>query len=166
MYEIGLDYQIYFCLEDFQNNKENVVRNTGAFWFDPESFEYKGGPKAIYNVFMMLGNLGNEMFTGGSKINDEFVGVIPTLGKDYIALLIYNYVDSDTATNFLSRNISSLNGQDRKSLLNTIKSGMLDKIISIIAHATFYVIIVVIVSVMILWIICSLLGVLLLLGII
>ena len=62
MYEAGINYQLYFCLEDFQNNKEGVVRNVGVFGFDSEASEYKGAPKSIYNVFRMLSSLGNSAF--------------------------------------------------------------------------------------------------------
>jgi hypothetical protein len=130
MYEAGLDYQLYFCLEDFQNNKEGVVRNVGIFWFDSESSKYKGGPKSIYNVFRMLGNLGNDMFLPLPKVNDEFVGVIAAKSPDTITVLIYNYIDEATVTNYLSRNIASLNNPERKALLRIIKSNTLEKFIS------------------------------------
>jgi uncharacterized protein YeaO (DUF488 family) len=127
MYEAGLDYQVYFCLEDFQKNKEGVNRNVGAFWFDTETPQYKGAPKAAYNVFKMLANLGNEMFIL-PKLNDEFVDVIAARTKDYISIIIYNYIDPDIAKNYLSRNIASLNERERRFLLTLIKSDKLDKI--------------------------------------
>jgi len=130
MYEAGIDYQLYFCLEDFQNNKEGIVRNVGIFSFDPESSEYKGEPKATYNIFKMLSNLGNNMFSASLKPNDEFVDVIATKTQDRIALLIYNYIDPDIARNYLSRNISALSAAERKSLLNIITSDRLDKILA------------------------------------
>lgn len=126
MYEAGLDYQLYFCLEDFQNNKEGVVRNVGIFSFDPEHSEYKGSPKAIYNVFRILTNLGPDMFV--AKLDDEFVGVIATKAQDYIAVLIYNYIDPEIVRDYLSRNISNLNSSERKALLGIIKSDKLAKI--------------------------------------
>ncbi len=125
MYEAGIDYQIYFCLEDFQNNKEGVVRNVGIFSFDSESTEYKGAPKSIYNVFRMLSKLGSEMFL--PKFNDEFTGVIATKAPEYIALLFYNYIDPNTAVNYLSKNIANLSGAERKFLLNIIKAKNLEK---------------------------------------
>jgi len=128
MYEAGLDYQLYFSLEDFQNNKEGVVRNTGIFWFDPKFSEYKGGPKAIYNVFRMLIHLGNDMFLSSFKLKDEFMGIIATKGKDYITLLIYNYIDPDIVTSYLSDTIASLNSAERKSLLRLINSDTVTKI--------------------------------------
>ncbi|MCX5703305.1 MAG: hypothetical protein NT066_02270 [Candidatus Omnitrophica bacterium] len=126
MYEAGIDYQIYYCLEDFQHNKEGVVRNVGAFTFDAEYPEYKGRAKAVYNIFRMLGSLGSEMFL--SKLNDEFVGAIATKTEDAIVILVYNYIDPDIVTGYLSKNISSLNGAERKILLNIIKSQRLEKI--------------------------------------
>lgn len=127
MSEAGIDFQLYFCLEDFQNNKEGVVRNVGIFSFDTEHSEYKGGPKVSYNVLKMLAALNSDMFA--SKINDEFVGLIATRSQDDIAILIYNYIDPEIAKNFLSRNIATLSGAERKMLLNIIKSGQLEKII-------------------------------------
>ncbi|MDP3731506.1 MAG: hypothetical protein Q8R31_00540 [Candidatus Omnitrophota bacterium] len=130
MYEAGIDYQLYFCLEDFQNNKEGIVRNVGIFSFDSESSEYKGEPKAAYNIFRMLSNLGNNMFSASLKPNDEFVDVIATKTKERIAILIYNYIDPEITRNYLSRNIASLNGAERKSLINIITSNSLEKILS------------------------------------
>ena len=126
MYESGIDYQLYFSLEDFQNNKEGVVRNTGIFSFDPEHSGYKGSPKSVYNVFRMLYVLGNDMFT--PKLEDEFVGVIATRDEERIVLVVYNYIAPDIVTNFLSRNIAGLNAAERKLLLNVIKSQKLEKI--------------------------------------
>ena len=126
MYKADLDYQLYFCLEDFQNNKEGVVRNVGIFYFDSESLEYKGGPKSIYNVFRMMSNLGKDMFL--SKFNDEFVGVIATKSDEGLVLLINNYMDPEIFNSYLSKNIASLNKAERKILLNFIKSGQLKKI--------------------------------------
>jgi len=126
MYKAGIDYQIYFSLEDFQNNKEAVTRNVGIFSFDPERTEYKGAPKSIYNVFRMLANLGSNLFL--QKPEDEFVGVIATKSQEDIALLIYNYIDPEIVTNFLSKDIATLNDAERKFLLNLFKSDKLEKI--------------------------------------
>ena len=128
MYEAGIDCQLYFCLEDFQNNKEGVVRNVGIFSYDPESSEYKGTPKATYNAFRMLANLGSNMFL--QKLDDEFVGIIATKGEDYFVILVYNYVDPEITLNFFSKNISTLNKSDRKALLGIIKSDKLKRILS------------------------------------
>lgn len=129
MYEAGLDYQLYFCLEDFQNNKEKVARNVGIFRFDSESSGYKGAPKVIYNVFRMLRSLGDKMFVL-PKLDDEFVGKIATRQDDYIAVIFYNYIDPYAARDYLSRNITTLNDAERKIFLNLVKSDKLEKIIS------------------------------------
>jgi hypothetical protein len=126
MYEAGLDNQVYFCLEDFQANREGVVRNVGVFTFDPEYIEYKGAPKAAYNAFKMFGKLGSNLFA--AKFNDDFVGVIPTKSDEGFALIIYNYIDPEIVNNYLSGNIANLNNAERKSLLNFIKSKKLDQI--------------------------------------
>lgn len=129
MYEAGIDYQLYFCLEDFQNNEEGVVRNVGTFSFDSDSAEYKGSPKAIYNIFRMLNNFKNEMFLSSLKFNDEFVGTIATKADDSITILIYNYIDPDIAINYLTRSIATLNNSERKILLSLINSDRFKKII-------------------------------------
>jgi hypothetical protein len=126
MYDAGIDYQLYFSLEDFQNNKEGVVRNTGIFSFDSESPGYKGSPKSIYNIFRMLSNLGGDLFL--SKFDDEFVGVIATKDEERMVILIFNYIDPDIVTNFLSRNIAGLNAAERKMVLGIINSQKLEKI--------------------------------------
>ncbi|TRZ95573.1 hypothetical protein D4R78_02815 [bacterium] len=130
MYRAGINYQLYFCLEDFQNNFAGVTRNTGAFWFDSESGEYKGGYKCIYNLFRMLYSLGNKFFTSLPKLDDEFVGIIATRGDDYLAIMVYNYLDPDIARNYLSRNISGLSGSEIKSILDFIQTRKLDKIVN------------------------------------
>lgn len=129
MYEAGLDHQLYFCLEDFQGNKEHVVRNVGVFMFDPLAQSYKGKPKSIYGVFKMLSNLGKEMYVL-KKSNDEFTGIIASKGQDNITLLIYNYIDRSSAKNYLSRNVGILNDAERKTLLTLIKTDKLEKIVS------------------------------------
>ncbi|MFH1441594.1 MAG: hypothetical protein ABIH18_06115 [Candidatus Omnitrophota bacterium] len=128
MFEAGLDYQVYFCLEDFQNNKERVVRNVGVFLFDKQSQAYKGGVKSIFNVLEMLAGLGKNRFIL-PKINDEFIGGIASKGNDTITVLIYNYIDPYLSRNYLSRNIALLNDSERKMLLNFIRSDELEKII-------------------------------------
>ncbi len=129
MYESGIDYQLYFSLEDFQSNKEHVLRNTGVFWFDSESQEYKGGGKLTYNAFKLLACLGKNMFLL-PKTNDDFIDIIATKAEDNIVILIYNYIDPDMAKNYISRNVAVLNEPERKVLLSFIKSGKLEKIIS------------------------------------
>jgi hypothetical protein len=128
MQEAGLNYQVYFSLEDFQNDKDGIARNVGLFSFDAESTEYKGQAKAAYNALRMLNGLGSEMFL--KKLQDDFVGVIATKGADFFALIFYNYIDPEIALNFLSRNVSALNGAERRTLLNLMASGTLRKIIA------------------------------------
>ncbi len=130
MYEEGINYQLYFCLEDFQGNKENVVRNVGIFGFNPEASGYKGEPKAVYNIFRMFSSLGDKMYTASLKSNDEFVDVIATRTDERLVLLAYNYIDPEIARNYLSRNITTLNNAERKSLLSIIASGKLEEILS------------------------------------
>ncbi|MBU0548090.1 MAG: hypothetical protein KJ710_06635 [Candidatus Omnitrophica bacterium] len=128
MQQAGVDYQIYFCLEDFGGNKERVTRNLGVFSFAAERPDYKGYAKASYNTLRMLNLLGNELLS--VKLTDDFVGVIPTKSQDYFAVLIYNYIDPVAAINYLSRNIVYLNSAEKKSVLNIAKSDRIDKIIS------------------------------------
>jgi hypothetical protein len=130
MYESGLDYQFYFALEDFQNIKDGMLKDTGIFSFDPEASKYKGYPKAVYNVFRMLSKLGNTLFTLAENPNDEFVGVIATKSQGYLALIIYNYVDPLAARNYIFKNIVTLNSAARKALSRMVKANKLDKIIS------------------------------------
>jgi len=130
MYEAGIDYQLYFCLEDFFNKKEGVARNVGVFWFDLEASEYKGNPKSTYNVFKMLSRLGPDMFLAPAKVNDEFVGTIATKTQDGISLVIYNYIDPEAGKSYLSNNIATLNEVERKSLLNLITTNRIAKIFS------------------------------------
>jgi len=130
MYQAGLDYQIYFSLEDFQNNKEGVVRNTGLFWFDSALAAYTGGPKASFNAFKMLNKLGNNMFLPAVKIDDEFVGVVATYSKDTVTLVIYNYIDPEIFRNYLSRNIATLSPGERKILVALVTSDKFGKIIN------------------------------------
>jgi beta-xylosidase len=127
MYEAGIDYQIYFSLEDFQNRTDGMGRNVGIFWFNPENHNYQGGPKLTYNVFKMLASLGNNMFIS-PKPNDEFVGVIAAKKEDEIGILIYNYIDPQIARNYVSKNIASLKESGRRALINLAKSGTLEKI--------------------------------------
>ncbi len=128
MYEAGLDNQVYFSLEDFQDNPEKVTRNVGAFYIDSSLSQYKETPKSIYNVFRMMGMLGPEMYKVSSF--DEFCGVIATKSLDGIALLIYNYIDPDIVKSFLAHSICGLNNSERRYLLQIIKSDQLEKFIS------------------------------------
>ncbi|MCX5706585.1 MAG: hypothetical protein NTW13_02795 [Candidatus Omnitrophica bacterium] len=127
MYEAGIDNQVYFALEDFQNNKEGVTRNVGVFYFERANFQDKAGAKAIFNVFRMLNKLGPDMFL--VKLSDEFVGAIASKSQDEFSILIYNYLDPDIVKNYFSQDIAGLNEAERRFLLNLIRSGQLNKII-------------------------------------
>ncbi|MFH0917947.1 MAG: hypothetical protein V1830_02320 [Candidatus Omnitrophota bacterium] len=128
MYEAGIDYQTYFCLEDFGDNEVGAIRNLGIFSFDLARPENKGYPKANYNVWRMLGLLGQDLFR--AKFNDEFVGVISTKSVDYLALLVYNYIDPQAAMNYISHNIVYLNPAEQKAILSIIKSDRMKKILA------------------------------------
>jgi len=125
MYEAGVDNQTYFCLEDFQNNKEGVTRNVGVFYFNAK---HPAGPKASYNVFKMLKALGKDMFP--AKLNDDFAGVLATRSEEGIAILIYNYINPEIVKDTLSENIAGLNPVESKFLLGIIRSGRWLKIMS------------------------------------
>ncbi|MFH0790078.1 MAG: hypothetical protein V2A64_00430 [Candidatus Omnitrophota bacterium] len=129
MYESGLNYQLYFSLEDFYNETEGVIRNVGVFYLDPESLEYKNSPKSVYNVFRMLAALGNNMFLL-PKSDDDFVGIIATRSQDNFVIIVYNYIDPSIATNYLSRGMALINETERRFLLNLFKNNSLEKIIS------------------------------------
>ncbi|MBU0503204.1 MAG: hypothetical protein KKG43_02285 [Candidatus Omnitrophica bacterium] len=130
MSETGLDYQLFYSLEDFQNQSEGVVRNVGVFLFEKDANGYKSAPKAIYNVFKMLKRLGGGMLTESAKTKDEFVGLLASKDKDDLVIIAYNYIDQDIAKNYLSRNIVGLNEAERDFIVNVIKSGNLRKILS------------------------------------
>jgi hypothetical protein len=129
MYGAGLDYQLYFCLEDFQNNKEGVVRNVGVFWFNQDSSGYKSGPKSVYNLFRGLAALGNGMYAG-VKTNDEFVDALAAKSTGSFTLLIYNYIDPNLANSYISRTIAGLNAAERKMMLGLINSDKLEKVLA------------------------------------
>jgi len=129
MWEAGLDAQLYFCLEDFQTNKEGIVRNVGIFWFGKETTSYEGGPKSIYNTFRMLNNLGPEMYVI-PKLNDAFIGIIATKAQDSYTILVYNYIDPEIVRSYLSRNIAGLKEGERKVILSLIKTNRLEKIMN------------------------------------
>lgn len=128
MRRAGVNQQVYFCLEDFQNNPEGIRRNVGAFWFDDSRPQYKGGHKSIYNTFRMLARLGDKLFVSQTKPEDDFLGVIATKGKDYVAILAYNYIDPYIARNYLSKNIAGLSGSEIKSIIALTQSYDLNKI--------------------------------------
>ncbi len=128
MYEAGIDYQTYFCLEDFGDNQIGAIRNLGIFSFDLARPENKGYAKASYNVWQMIALLGQDLFT--AKFNDEFVGVISTKSAEDLTLLIYNYVDPQAAMNYLSHNIVDLNSVEQKAILSIVKSDRMKKILA------------------------------------
>jgi len=127
MHAAGIDYQTYFCLEDFEDKQLGVSRNLGIFAFDPARPENKGYAKSNYNLWRMLGACGQDLFT--SELSDEFVGTLATKSTDYFTLLIYNYIDPQAAMNYISRNIVDLNAAEQKSILGIIKSDRMKKIL-------------------------------------
>ena len=128
MYKAGLDYQLFFSLEDFQGNQEGIMRNVGVFWFEQNSPEYKGGNKSIFNAFRMLAQLDNVMLVPSPKPNDEFIDIIATRKQDGAAIMVYNYIDPEIFMNYVTRNISTLSRAESKSLLNLLKSDTVEKI--------------------------------------
>ena len=128
MLDAGINNQVYFALEDFDNKKETIVRNVGVFNFDAAHPENKVEPKPIYNVFRMLGSLGKDMFT--NQLDDEFSKAFATKSGDTITILIYNYVDPQAARNYLSRNIVNLSSSERKMLVNIIKTDKLNQVMA------------------------------------
>ena len=127
MSEAGIDYQLYFSLEDFQDNELGINANRGAFSYEPKSLDYSSKAKAIYNAFLMLNSLGEKLFS--TDISDEFVGALATKRKEDLVLLIWNYVDPLLARNYISRNIALLSEKCRVDLLGLFKSGQLDKVL-------------------------------------
>ncbi len=125
MGESGLDGQVFYCLEDFQNNKEGINSNRGVFRYEDKNSTYKGTPKSIYTVMLMLNALGSSQYTS-LALNDEFVGAIATRKGDDIILLIWNYIDPDAGRNLLSRSIATLNDKGQAALVGIVKSGKLD----------------------------------------
>ncbi|MFH1339557.1 MAG: cellulase family glycosylhydrolase [Candidatus Omnitrophota bacterium] len=127
MLKSGIDYQIFFSLEDFKNNKEGVNQNVGLFWFEPEYENYTGGPKSMFNVIRMLNMLGSEMFLT-SRLDNEFVGIIATRTKSGLALLFFNYIDPYIARNYLTRHMAELRPTRAKALANLVNSNKWEEI--------------------------------------
>jgi hypothetical protein len=121
MYESGLDYQMFFSLEDFQENKDGVVRNVGVFWYDQSRFAYSGGSKNVYTAFRMLGSLKNNLLIQ-QKDGDEFSGIIATRSGSEAAVIIYNYADPEIFRSFISRNIAAIKDADRAAVLSIVQS--------------------------------------------
>lgn len=128
MHAAGLDYQLFFAMEDFYNPKEGVARNLGIFTFDPAAPEAPARPKAMYNVFRMLSSLGGEMLVT-APLNDEFVGMIATRSKDKLVIIVHNYIDPEMTTSYLSRNLGSIAESERRFILKLINSGQIDKVL-------------------------------------
>lgn len=129
MLDAGLDYQIFFSLEDFQDNREGVVRNVGLFWFEQNPLAYKGGSKATYTAMRMINALGPQMVPVSETAPDEYAGMIATKKDSSVRLLVYNYVDPEIVLHHLSRNLSLLNEKERQQLLKLLKSEKLEKIL-------------------------------------
>jgi hypothetical protein len=102
--------------------------NTGIFWYDPSAPGYRGGTKPLYQAFRMLSQLGGSMFTG-VKTNDDYVTILATRDEKSLALIISNYIDSQSALNFISRTIATLKENERRELLNIIKADKLEVIL-------------------------------------
>lgn len=131
MYEAGVDRQVFYCLEDFRDNREGVDRNVGAFWFTQNAFQSESGPKTpVLNVFRMLAVLGAQMYVPSVKFNDECVGVIATRSNDQIVVIVYNYIDPEMARNFVSRSLSALNEADRRQVVSLFKKDQWDDLLN------------------------------------
>lgn len=130
MYEAGIDYSIFYCLEDFKDNKDGVARNVGVFWYEGKKDSYKVGQKAIYSVFKMLSLLGKQLFPASLKQSDDFVTVLATKDKEGMVLIISSYVDPNIGLNYISRNISILSDGERRILLSLLKNKKLELVLS------------------------------------
>lgn len=127
MYKTGIDYQIFFSMEDFQDNKYGINTNRGIFHYDGEGHQRLTHPKSIYNAFLMLNSLGSKMFD--ASLEDQFVQAFATReGKDRIVILLWNYIDPFMAKNYIARQVALLNKKDRKLFINMVKSGDLDRL--------------------------------------
>ncbi len=129
MYEAGIDYALFFCLEDFKANPAGVVRNVGAFSYDAQSRDYKGQGKAVYGALRMLSRLGKNWIVSGVRTNDDFVTVIPTRTPDGFAILIAQYIDPDPVRSLLSRMIAGLREGERRILLNLVSTGQFEDLL-------------------------------------
>jgi len=72
--------------------------------------------------------LGNEVFP--LKLEDEFTGALATRKQDTLAILLFNYVNPEAATDYLSRNIAPLRTSERRAILNLIGTQRLEDILS------------------------------------
>ena len=125
----GLTNQIYYCLEDFQNNKEGVTRNVGVFWFE-DGAQNQHGTKATYNALRMLTLLGKNMYNLPARSGDEFVDIIATRDKDTVSFILSNYCDPAIGMNYVSRSIGVLSDGERKILLKLIRAGKIERAIT------------------------------------
>jgi len=126
MFEAGLDAQIYFCLEDFQNNKEGININRGVFSYSLEN-PYLSNAKSIYNLYLFLNQLGDKFY--GCFSLDDFVQVLATARDSEIILLISNYIDPHIGRNYIFRNLSKLNQKDIHKVVQLYSSLKLDEVI-------------------------------------
>lgn len=123
MAESGIDYQVFFSLQDFQDNSELVNRNVGVF-------SNKNAAKSLFNVFKMISALGQNMFVSSAKFSDDFVGVVATKQDSDICVLVYNYIDSEAAKNFISKNIAFLNEKEREIVVDIVRTDKWGKILN------------------------------------
>lgn len=130
MQACGVDGQVYYCLEDFHSNTKHVTRNIGAFWFDFRNGQYKGGPKAVYNVFRMLQMLGDNFYQLPPPAGKGEVGILAGRDGTRVNVLVYNYVNPEAARDMLSRSVGGLNAAERKVLLRMIKDGSYGRLLS------------------------------------
>ncbi len=123
MSEAGIDYQVFFSLQDFQDNAELVNRNVGVF-------SSKNTPKNLLSVFKMISMLGQNMFLSSTKLTDDFVGVVATKQDSEICILIYNYIDTQAAKNFISKNVAFLNEKEREVVVDIVRTDKWEKILN------------------------------------
>jgi len=128
MQESGVDSQLFYCLEDFQNNQEGINSNRGVFYYDNSAERYSGGPKSTYNVLLMLRLLGDSQYTSFTS-NDKFIGAIATRRKGDIIILLWNYLDPKIGRSYLSREVALLGDKGCLNLTNIVKSGQLEDIL-------------------------------------
>jgi len=119
MYETGIDYQTYFCLEDFQNNKEGINVNRGVFSYSTDNPTLSNA-KSLYNIFLFLNQLGDRMY--GCFSLDEFAQILVTRRNEDIIVILWNYIDPYLGRHYLFRNITLFNEKERKFIIDLFKS--------------------------------------------
>lgn len=123
MADAELSGQVFFSLEDFQDNREGVVRNVGLFWYEQSPSGYKGGNKVSYNAFKMLNRLEGTFIPASLKAADDFSGVIATRGAPgTAAILMYNYADPEAFRNHVVHSIAPLGEAERKSVIAVLRA--------------------------------------------